>query len=234
MDVFEVFPQLLHKDAAALKGRSLRLIALSAMVSDESAFYFEVSDARMWGRTPQGRASVGVSAAKVRPDGQRGAPDRALAHHLRTTWLCEVAPFSAGHAYILDETRQVVLLEEADAALPYLFILTPPQLGGGDEIPDALVQAVYLMPLRRWRNGRRATGLLKVQREALGEFLEPSDWDLSALQTKSWAEFQLPKALPKDAQIRPVLALRGLQHLMQTDALRLYLTSFSAAKKECA
>ncbi len=233
MNVFEVFPQLLREDIAALKGRSLRLIALSAMVCDETSFYFEVSDARMWARTPQGQVSVGVSAAKVRPEGHN-APAQALAHHLRTTWLCEVAPFSAGHAYILDETRQVALLEETDAALPYLFILTPPQLGGGDDIPDALVQAVYLMPLRRWRNGQRATGLLKIQREALSDFLAPPNWELSTLQAKSWAEFQLPKALPKDAQIRPVLALRGLQSMMQMDDLRLYLASFSALKKEYA
>lgn len=232
MNVFDVFPQLLRESAKALKGRSLRLIALSALVCDETAFYFEVSNAQMWGRTPRGQVSVGVSAAKMRPDA-RNAPDQALAHHLRTTWRCEVSAFSAGHTYILDETRQVVLLEEADAALPYLFILTPPQLGGGDEVPDALVQAVYLMPLRRWRSGHRA-GLLKIQREALGDFLAPPNWDLAALQTKPWAEFQLPKALPKDAQIRPVLALRGLQHMMQLDDLRLYLTSFSALKKEYA
>ncbi|MBN2007503.1 MAG: hypothetical protein JXA21_29425 [Anaerolineae bacterium] len=231
MDVFEVFPQLLHENTTALKGRSLRLIALSAMVCDEAAFYFEIGDARMWGQTPQGQISIGVSPAKVRPDAHN-EPTRALAHHLRTTWRCEVSQFSAGHAYILDETRQVVVLKEADAALPYLFILTPPQLGGGDEVPDALVQAVYLMPLTRWRNGHRATGLLKIQREALGDFLAPPNWELPTLQAKSWAEFRLQKALPKDAQIRPVLALRGLQHLMQLDDLRLYLMSFSAAKKE--
>lgn len=217
MDLFDVFPQFSREEATALKSRSLRLIALSAIVCDETAYYFEIGEARMWGRLPDGKPAVGIGAAKIQPD-PHNLPVRALSRYLRNEWRCEVALSAAGKTYIVDEQRQVTVLESAGSATPYLLILTPPRLGGGDDIPDALAQAVYRMALHRWRGDARRAGLLKVQRAALGDFLEPVEWDLMELKAQPWIEF-LTDGLPADAKIRPVLALRGLQQLLRVDGL---------------
>lgn len=217
MNLFDVYPQFSREETAALKARSLRLIALSAIICDETAFYFEVNEARMWGRLPAGRFVVGVGAAKVQPD-SRNLPVRVLSRYLRNEWRCETTLFSTGKTYIVDENSQVILLEPVESAAPYLLILTPPRLGGGDEVPDALVQAVYMMSLYRWRSSSQRASLLKIQRAALGDFLAPAEWDLTQLRAQSWVEF-LGDGLPEDAMVRPVLALRGLQQLLRVDGL---------------
>lgn len=220
MNLFEVFPQLERMHVRALKDRALRLISLSGIVYDDEAFYFELGDERLWGRLPDGGVTIGIGAAKVQPDGTN-PPHRSLVRYLRTQWRCDVNFFRAGYAYILNEDKQVVVLEQVDAVTPYFFILTAPQLGGG-EMPDALAQAVYLLPVHRWR-GTARRNLVKVYREALADFLAPRDWDLDALQTQPWVEIHAARTLPKNARLRPILALRGLQHLSQTGALPAHL-----------
>ncbi len=217
MNLFEVFPQFSREETAALKARSLRLIALSAIVCDDTAFYFEISEARMWGRLPGGKSAVGVGTVKVQPD-PHNLPVRVLSRYLRNEWCCDTSLVSIGKTYILDENHQVTMLEPVELAMPYLLILTPPRLGGGDDIPDALVQAVYLMSFHRWRGDSRRAGVLKVQRAALGDFLAPADWDLANLRAQPWVEF-LADDLPEDAKLRPVLALRGLQSLLRENEL---------------
>ncbi|HOT91586.1 MAG TPA: hypothetical protein PLJ78_07285 [Anaerolineae bacterium] len=214
MNLFEVFPHLGREETRVLKDRALRLIALAGLVYDDRAFYFELGEERFWGRLPNGGVAIGVGAAKIQPDA--GVPPHgALIRHLRRQWQCEVDFFPAGHAYVLSEDKQIVVLHGVEAATPYLFVLTAPQLGGA-EVPDALVQAVYLLPVRRWR-GKARPNLLQIQREALTRFLEPPDWELSVLAAQPWATLHTVTAIPDDARLRPVLALRGLQNLLQAD-----------------
>lgn len=224
MNLFDVYPQLDDEQTRALKDRALRLIALAGLVYDEQAFYFELGDRRFWGRLPDGGVAIGVGAAKVQPDAT-APPHRALVRHLRQQWQCEVDLFPPGHAYVLGEDKQVAVLSDVPAATPYVFILTAPQLGGA-EMPDALVQAVYLLPLRRWR-GKARQHLLRVERAALERFLEPADWALAALLEQPWATLHNghveASPLPEMARIRPVLVLRGLQDLLRADALPLHL-----------
>ena len=216
MDLFEIYPQLEQTRASVLRGRTLRLISLSGIVYDERAFYFELGDQRLWGRLPGGGVTIGVGAAKVQPDSTR-PPYHSLIRYLRKQWRCDVNVFPTTTACVLDESKRITVLEDVDAAVPYLFILTAPRLGGG-EMPDALAQAVYLMPVRRWSHNVRIN-LAKIDRERLGNFLEPRDWDLGELQSQPWAEIQSIKPLPDNARLRPILALRGLQHLLQNDTL---------------
>jgi hypothetical protein len=227
MNLFDVFPQLGHEQTSVLQGRSLRLIALSGIVFDEQAFYFELSEQRFWGRLPNGGVSIGIGAAKVRPDAAQ-PPHQALVQHLRRQWRCEVDFHPSGHAYVLGDDSQVVVLTDVAVSTPYIFILTAPQLGGA-EMPDALVQAVYLMPVRRWR-GKSQQSLLQIQRDALDKFLEPADWPFGALQAESWASLHNANEIPDDARVRPILALRGLQDLLRAEVLPNQLF-FSSARE---
>lgn len=216
MNLFEIYPQLEQTHASILHGRSLRLISLSGIVYDDRAFYFELGARRLWGRLPGGRVAIGVGAPKVQPDGAN-PPHRPLVRYVRKQWRCDVDVFPTTFACVLGEDRQVIILEDVDVATPYLFILTAPRLGGG-EMPDALAQAVHLLPVRRWRTTARLN-LVKIDREALAGFLEPKDWDLRVLQAQPWAEIQSLRPLPENARLRPILALRGLQSLLQNGGL---------------
>lgn len=229
MNLFDVYPQLDREQTHVLKGRALRLIALSGLVYDEQAFYFELGDSRFWGHLPDGSVTIGVGAAKVQPDATH-PPHQALLRHLRQQWQCDVDLFPAGHTYVLGEDKQIAVLHNVETAIPYIFILTAPQLGGS-EMPDALVQAVYLLPLRRWRGKagalRTSRALLQIQRDALERFLGPVDWALDALLEQSWATLHnahvVATPLPDAARLRPVLVLRGLQDLLRAGALPLHL-----------
>jgi hypothetical protein len=229
VNLFDVYPQLDREQTHVLKGRALRLIALAGLVYDEQAFYFELGESRFWGHLPDGGVAIGVGAAKVQPDATH-PPHLALVRHLRQQWQCDVDLFPAGHAYVLGEDKQVAILHDVEAATPYVFILTAPQLGGS-EMPDALVQAVYLLPLRRWRGKagapRSSRVLLQIERAALNRFLEPADWASEVLLDQSWATLHNAYAgtapLPDAARLRPVLVLRGLQGLLRADAMPLHL-----------
>jgi len=234
MDLFELFPTLKNRSEAVSVERSLRLISLSGIVYDDDAFYFELGKREFWGRSVEGHPVIGVGAAKIRPDATR-APLPALRRHLRENWRCDVHLLPAGHAYVLGLEQQIEVLSDLAPGLPYLFILTPPRLGGGPEVPDALVQAVYLLPLNRWRGGgfsRLKVPLLRVTRAALPDFLAPKIWPLAELRAQSWAEFYASDEMPDTALARPVLALRGLQDLAQTGALADHFGGMTFKKDE--
>jgi hypothetical protein len=226
MDLFELFPTLKNRSDAVSEERSLRLISLSGIVYDDNAFYFELGKREFWGRSVEGHPVIGVGAAKIRADATR-APLPALRRHLRENWRCDVHLMPAGHAYVLDLEEQIEVLSDLAPGLPYLFILTPPRLGGGPEVPDALVQAVYLLPLNRWRGGgfsRLKIPLLRVSRAALADFLDHKLWPLAELRAQPWVEFYASDEMPDTALVRPVLALRGLQDLARAGALADHLS----------
>lgn len=215
MNFFEVYPQLTKVENPLLRDRSLRLIAISAIIYDDNAFYFEISPPEMWGHLPQGQFSIGIGTAKVRPD-PYNVPSKALMLYLRKVWRCDVSPVAHKHTFILGDNQQSAVLDTSVSGTPYVLLLTPPQLGGGNEVPDALVQAVHLLKILRLRKKSRGVSMLKIQRSALWRFLEPVDWEIEHLMAQPWAEFLLSMSLPQHATVRPVLALRGLQYLLKS------------------
>ena len=217
MDLFEAYPELTEKGSSALQGRSVRLISLAGIVYDADNFYFELGEQRNWGRLPDGRVAIGVGTPKVQPD-DIYPRHHTLIQHIRKQWRLEADLFPAGHGYVLDEQHKVHVLEDTPANVPYLFVLTPPHLGGG-EVPDALAQAVYLLPIARGHTNNRRASMLKVSREALPQFLTPESWALDEIRQEPWAVVRAGRALPMTARLRPILALRGLRHLIEAEAV---------------
>ncbi len=217
MDLFAVFPQLLNVDNAVLRDRKLRLISLAGLVYDEDALYCELGEAQHWGRASDGSVKIGVGTPKVQPTGTHPA-HRAIVRYVRLQWCCQVTLFPSAHSYLLDENGQTHVLHDVDAHTPYLFIFTAPRLGGG-EVPDALVQAVYLLPTRNFRTDQTSKGILRVSWKGVNRFLEPRSWSLADITEASWAELILKAPLPRGASLTPVLALRGLRRLFDADVL---------------
>lgn len=218
MNLFEIFPELTSSTAPALRGRALRLIGLSALAYDERAFYFELAHQRFWVSPPAtGTLTIGVGGAQC-PMPSLQSPVSALVRHLRKEWGSKSDYFPTGQAYLLEDGALTVLpgATLTEPNLPYLLLLTPPRLGGGDEVPDALVQAVYLLRLRRPPSAEKVAGLLRVDHTALEEFLGQELWPLEALLARPWAALDAPRPLPQTATLRLVLALRGLRELWQS------------------
>ena len=211
MDFFEAYPDLAESPVGSLTDRELRLIALSAFVYDEDAFYFEFGQRRFWGQSSEGQTLIGVGAPRVQP--VAGAPPyQGLVRYLEKVWRCEVALFPTNHTYLLDEDDQLAVLENQGPYLPYMLIMTSPRLGGAN-VPDALVRAVYLMPVQRLRTLMASVELLRVERDAFPEFIKSEQWALEDLRSRTWAEIVTDASLPADAQIRPVMALRSIRSL---------------------
>jgi hypothetical protein len=217
LDLFDAYPELKERGNSALRGRSVRLISLTGMVYDADSFYFELGEQRNWGHLPGGGVAIGVGTPKVQPNDSYPR-HYTLIQHVRKQWRVQTELFPAGHGYVLDEQRRVHILDDTPANVPYLFILTPPRLGGG-VVPDALAQAVYLLPVARRQTNNARTSMLKVSREALPQFLAPESWALSEIRQEPWAVLRAEQPLPVTARLRPILALRGLRHLIEAEAI---------------
>lgn len=217
MDLFSVYPELRDSTLPVLNDRALRLISVSGFVYDQNAFYLELSERRHWGRLSNGPDVIGVRAPQVQPD-ESDAPHQSLLQYVRQSWYATVELFPAGYSYVLDEVGEVHVLSKVAAHMPYFFVLTPPRLGGS-MMPDALVQAVYLLPLQQIRAHHASVALLQVERDKLGRFLEPETWSLAQVRAEPWIGIAPVRSLPEDARLRPVLALRALRHLLEDGAL---------------
>ena len=217
MDLFVAFPQLTTSHVTALQGRALRLISVAGFVYDERSFYFELGQPRYWGRLASGDVSVGVGTIKLQP-GDALPLHQALIRHVLKEWRIEADLHPAGRSYVLDEASGIQVLSDVAAHTPYFFVLTKPRLGGGD-MPDALVQAVYLLPIRRVGRLPASASVLRVDRSALAGFLAPESWPVTDIAAQPWAELLTSEVLPMGAHLQPVLALRGLRSLVEGDAL---------------
>lgn len=225
MDLFEAFPQLQAVENERLVGRALRLLSISALAHDEDAYYFELSQPRYWVRSAEGETTIGVGGAKARYEGE-GSPLEALFQHLREAWKGALTYFPTGQIYVV-EGEEAVVFEGGDlmaSTTPHLLVLTPPRLGGG-EVPDALAQAVYFVSLEHKPYPVAVPGILEVQRDHLGDFLDQPSWRLIRLLAQPWADLLSSEPLPEQAFLRPVLGLRALRKLWQEDLFPLSLTT---------
>ena len=220
MDFFEVFPQLRDNPDSALQGRALRLIAAAALPYDGNAFYFELRDERYWVKGPQGALRIGLGGAQVHSDARD--PLRSLLRHLRDKWNADVRSAPANGVLLLEGDRCSMLsgLQNTFPSAPNWIILTPPQLGGS-EMPDALAQVVYLLPLRQSPYPVNVAGIVRVTREALPAFLEAESWSLELLQAAFWAEIHPRNPLPANAELQPVLSLRAMQRVWRAGLLEI-------------
>ena len=213
LDLFEVFPSLRQQADPALRGRTVRLLSLSAIAYDNDAYYFELSRPRYWVQAESDAPTIGVGGAKLRLTRPTASLD-ALLTHVRENWRAEPAFWPGNRAYLLEGDRCVVLSggDWMEPTTPHLLILTPPRLGGANT-PDALAQASYFVHLGRPPRPSRTAGIVRVERDALGAFLEPERWLLVRLLAQSWADVWQADDVPPRAYVRPVLALRGLRRL---------------------
>lgn len=221
MDFFDVFPIFQQTEHPSIKGRSLRLLSLSGIAYTQAAYYFELSPRRYWVTPPGGELTIGVRGAQVRLRAISGSPLDILLRHIREAWGSEPQFFPGGSTYLLENGQHALLVggdlrQQPDA--PHIIMLTAPRLGGA-KTPDALVQALYFLQLVEPPATPQTTGIVRIERESLGDFLAREQWSYRQLQEQAWAEILYADAVPAKANLRPVLAVRGIAKLWQEDWL---------------
>ena len=221
MDLFEAFPSLKDTKHPALDKKILRLISVSGLIYDDEALYFEISPEKYWGRLPEGKSAIGIGLPKIKPD---GTPPlyQALMQHLRRNWRCDTNLYPSGYAFLMDDKGSISLLSGSD--IPFIMQMTHPRLGGAN-VPNALVQAVFLLPVRRfnWQNAINRVDLLKITRPGFDAFLAQASWSVKEIISQPWSDFKVKKPLPGDAVVRSVLTLRSIRELLLTDTINLDL-----------
>jgi hypothetical protein len=220
MDFFDAFPLNTAVESAVLRDKNLRLIALSGFVYDNDAIYFEISPQKFWGRLPTGEFSIGIGLPKVKPDGIH-PPHKGLMDHLRKQWRCKTFFHSPGYTFLMDVDNTVSLLQKSN--MPFILQLTPPRLGGGTKIPDALVQAVYLLPVEHfnWKNAFSKVDIMRISRAGFDSFLEQEIWSLEHIRSQSWCDLKLNDKLPEESVMRMVLTLRSIRQLLHSKVINL-------------
>ncbi len=212
MDFFDAFPYFRMVDDPALSERALRLLTLSALPYDADAYYFELGQEKYWARGAEGQLLIGVGALQVQLERPGVAPLKLLLRQLRDSWRSEAQLEPQPHFTIIEGDRLAVLSADG-VQIPQLLLLTPPRLGGA-ETPDALVQAIYFLRLRQRPRPVGGAGILRIERTALPAFFAREVWPLVELRAQSWAEHLPHATLPPQAAVRPVLAVRALQRLV--------------------
>jgi len=121
---------------------------------------------------------------------------------------------------MMDENKEVSLLPDVD--YPFMLQMTRPRLGGAN-VPDALVQAVFLLPVKRfhWQTAHTRVDLIKVSRDRFDTFLAHEIWPISDLISQPWCDFKVNRPLPLNADMRIVLTLRNLRELLRADKIKL-------------
>ena len=221
MDLFEAFPSLNDIPHHTLDKKSLRLISISGFVYDDEALYFEISPQKYWGRLPEGKSVIGVGLPKVKPDGMH-PPYRVLMQYLRRSWRCDTNLYTPGYAFLMDANSDVSVLSGGD--IPFIMQMTRPRLGGAN-VPDALVQVVFLLPIRHinWITASAQVDLMKISRSGFDAFMAREIWPINELISQSWSDLKVKNVLPQDSVIRLVLTLRSLRELLRAERINLDL-----------
>ncbi len=215
-DLFALLPPLQRVDHPLLAGRTITAIGVSAILYDETDYYFEVNRPRYWGQRADGVLSIGIGGI-----GGKIEPDEGLLAALRREVQEEL-----GARLRLDESERTALIDNWQWAgwldlpfnrkypAPYLLNLLPPRLGGPDT-PDALVIVTYQAQLRDRPARGDLFGLLTVARPALRALFARPEWPVDELLAHPDVSLDLAEPLPAGALLRPILTARALSVLLQ-------------------
>ncbi|NLF03171.1 MAG: NUDIX hydrolase [Anaerolineales bacterium] len=218
MDLYRALPAL--RQHHLLRDKSVALIGVSTIVCDATACYFELNKPKYWRKRPEGGTAIGVAAIGgtiesgeglttcLRRETEEELGARIRIEHAQSTYLI--------HDWQVVDTIRLPLSKKRPT--PLMVILLPPRLGGA-EMPDHLAIAVFRTTLRNEPAPHDLFGLLRLQREAVGEFFARDEWPLQEVQEHPAMAALVNDEIPEQPFLRPVLTARALQTLIRTGHL---------------
>jgi len=218
--VFDVYPELAVEVDGLCGGGSWYPIGASAVISDESAYYFEISRPKHWVHT-ESHVVVGIGCI----GGNIEASEDPL-HCLHREAMEEVrAPINIISSplttlifenYIAGE----VILSRREYPCPYLLTVGVNQKRDGPlSVYDYLIIITYYARLQKAPGLGDLFGLLRVEKSQLGRVVGRTDIPLDDLLACPGVTLTLKRELPEQVLFRPIWTAHSLCLLLQNGRL---------------
>lgn len=218
-DLFALMPALSRVSHPLLVDQQVILVGVSAVLHYEESYYFEVSRPRHWGQLPDGTRAVGIGGVGGRIEAGESVLSclrREVREELGVGFGLEEP---VGTALVHDgEFIAWLDLSRSDSAFPpYIVNLLPPQLARPDK-PDHLAIVTFQGHLERKPQRGDLFGLLAVAQSGLGPYFERSEWPWEEAADHPDLTFDLTSDLPTGSVLRPTLAGRAFQALVDSES----------------
>ena len=218
MDLFKAFPALRRHHL--LSGKTVALIGVSAIVTDDGCEIFEIGKPKYWRHRDDGTTAIGVGGiggAIEAGETAEGCLRREVEEELGARVRLDVVPQTfLIHEWQVVESLRIPATKKRLA--PLMVILVPPRLGGAS-VPDYLAIVAYQTRLRGLAKPHDLFGLLRVQLDSRDEFFARDEWPLEDIRAHPGLSVALTGTPPANPVLYPVLTGRAYQLLVRA-ALR--------------
>lgn len=219
-DLFALMPALRRVSHPLLVDQRVILVGVSAVLYDDDAYYFEVTQPRHWGERLDGAKTVGIG----------GIGGRIEAGESLLSCLSREVREELGVGFWLEDPEVTALIHDGkfaawldlpssdSAPRPYIINLLPPQLAR-PKMPDHLAIVAFLGYLQGKPKRRDLFGLLAVAHSGLEPFFERSEWPWGEASSHPDLTFDMASDLPEGSVLRPTLTGRAFQALLKRGSL---------------
>lgn len=215
-DLFATYPELSDKITSLCDGQPWNVLGVSAIISDDEAYYFEITPPRPARNGPPGQALCGIGGI----GGKIAVGETILSclhREVAEELQARIAVRPASHTRMLFEQRvaDTLRLEPRDHPLP-AFCTINRYRAGGRVYPDRFAAIVtFWAALVDAPERDDLFGLLRIPRAALSQVFGSPEIQLARLTTIDGISVQTREPLPAHTLLFTTWTAQSFQLLLQ-------------------